>query len=60
MASDPLELELQTVVSHYMSAGQRTPVLWQGSKYSSSLSHFSTPENRILCDLSLKLPNYIE
>lgn len=34
MASDPLELELQMAVSHYMGAGQRTPVLWKGSKYS--------------------------
>ena len=31
-ASDPLELDLQAVVSHYMDAGSQTWILYKNSK----------------------------
>lgn len=38
----PLELELQTVLSHKMSARGQTQVLYKGKKHSSLLSHLSS------------------
>ena len=37
--SDPLGLEFQTVVRHYVSAGNRTWVLYKSSKHSEPLNH---------------------
>lgn len=40
---DPLELELQRVVSHHRTAGNPTRVLCKRIKYSQLLSHLSSP-----------------
>ena len=36
---DPLELDLQIVVSCHMGAGNESRILWQSSQCSKSLSH---------------------
>lgn len=43
-ALNPLELWLQTVVSHCVGAGSWTPFLCKNSQCSSSLSYLSTPD----------------
>ena len=41
--SDPLELELQMVVSLYVGAGNQTWVLWKSSLCLQLLDHLSSP-----------------
>lgn len=43
---DPLELELQVVVSHHMGIGNPIEVLFKGSKLSQLLSHVSVVQHR--------------
>ena len=41
--SDPLELGLKMVVSHYVGAGNPTWVFWKSSQHSCLLSHLPGP-----------------
>lgn len=39
--SDPLELELQAVMSHYVCSGNQNQVLYKSNKYSELLNSLS-------------------
>lgn len=44
---EPMELELQVVVSCHVYAGNRTQVLYKRNNHSQSPSHLSTPDSSI-------------
>lgn len=54
--SNPLELELQRVVSHHVCAGNGTWALWKSNSCSYLLSHLSRPSPLIIC---LDLNSYL-
>jgi hypothetical protein len=47
---DPLELEIQTIVSYHVGAGNQIQVLSKNSQCSKLLSHLSSPDSMLTKD----------
>lgn len=59
MVVEPMELELQAVVSCHVYTGNRTRVLCKRNKHSQSPSHLSTPDSSIKLNYFI-LPLFID